>query len=130
MNEIFHRFAQKVSIIVGSARSFIAACLLIIFWGVSGPWFHFSDSWELIINTLTTIITFLMVFIIQNSQNRDMKSVHLKLDELIRVTKTARNGLIALENMSDEDLDKIEKEFSNMVQEKKEISKSRKDHSS
>jgi low affinity Fe/Cu permease len=119
MGELFHRFATKVALIVGSAKSFVAALLLIIIWAASGPWFHFSDTWELIINTLTTIITFLMVFIIQNSQNRDMKSIHLKLDELIRVTKTARNGLIALEYMTDEELEKFEKEFTGMVHERK-----------
>ena len=101
MSELFHRFATKVSLIVGSAKSFAAACFLILAWACTGPFFQFSDTWELIINTVTTIITFLMVFIIQNSQNRDMKSIHLKLDELIRVTKLARNGLIELENMSE-----------------------------
>lgn len=119
MAELFHRFATKVSLIVGSAKSFAAACFLIVIWACTGPLFHFSDTWELIINTVTTIITFLMVFIIQNSQNRDMKSIHLKLDELIRVTKLARNGLIELENMSEVELDKLEKEFSGLVHEHK-----------
>lgn len=119
MAELFHRFATRISLIVGSAKTFAAACLLIVVWAATGPLFHYSDTWELIINTVTTIITFLMVFIIQNSQNRDMKSIHLKLDELIRVTKTARNGLIALENMTEEDLDKLEKEFTGMVHEHK-----------
>lgn len=114
--------------IVGSAKSFVAALLLIILWAITGPWFNYSDTWELIINTVTTIITFLMVFIIQNSQNRDMKSVHLKLDELIRVTKQARNGLIALENMSEEELDKIEKEFTSMVHEHKHKKRTHKNH--
>lgn len=104
---------------VGSAYAFVMACLLIFFWAISGPWFHYSDTWELIINTVTTIITFLMVFIIQNSQNRDMKSLHLKMDELIRANKAARNAMIALENMSDAELEHIEKEFSNLVDEKK-----------
>lgn len=93
--------------------------MLILVWAISGPLFGFSDTWELVINTVTTIITFLMVFIIQNSQNRDMKSIHLKLDELIRVSKMARNGLIALENMSEEDLDKLEREFTGLVHEHK-----------
>jgi len=128
MGELFHRFATKVSLIVGSAKTFAAACLLIFLWALSGPMFHFSDTWELIINTVTTIITFLMVFIIQNSQNRDMKSIHLKLDELIRVTKAARNGLIALETMTDEELDKIEKEFSGMLHEHKKKRKPRNHH--
>lgn len=128
MAELFHRFAARVSLIVGSAKAFVAACLLIFFWALSGPFFDFSDTWELIINTITTIITFLMVFIIQNSQNRDMKSIHLKLDELIRVSKSARNGLMALENMSDEELDMFEKEFTGMVHEHKQKRKKHHNH--
>lgn len=119
MNEIFHRFAQKVSILAGSAHAFVFACALIIVWAASGPWFNFSDTWELIINTLTTIITFLMVFVIQNSQNRDIRSLHLKMDELIRVSKLARNNLIELENMTDAELANLEKEFSHLVHKEK-----------
>lgn len=120
MNEVFHRFAQKVSILAGSAQAFVFACLLIIAWAISGPWFHFSDTWELIINTLTTIITFLMVFVIQNSQNRDIRSLHLKMDELIRASKLARNNLINLENMTDTELTNLENEFSHLVHNEKE----------
>jgi low affinity Fe/Cu permease len=87
---------------------------IIFVWIVSGPTFHFSDTWQLVINTATTIVTFLMVFLIQNTQNRDAKAVHLKLDELIRALKDARNELVNLEDLSDEDLKKLEKQFQRM----------------
>ena len=93
MRTLFRTFAVKTSEAVGSAWAFIAAVMLIIGWAISGPFFHFSDTWELIINTSTTIITFLMVFLIQNAQNRDSKALHLKLDELIRAVDGARTGL-------------------------------------
>ena len=96
---------------LGSAWAFAAAVLAILVWVLTGPTFHFSDTWQLIINTATTIITFLMVFLIQNTQNRDAKAVHLKLDELIRAVKGARNQLVDLENLSDEDLKKLEQQF-------------------
>ncbi|PYI82144.1 MAG: hypothetical protein DMF05_00440 [Verrucomicrobia bacterium] len=80
-------------------------------WLITGPTFHFSDTWQLIINTATTVVTFLMVFLIQNTQNRDAKAMHLKLDELIRAVKGARNQLVDLENLSDEDLKKLEEQF-------------------
>ena len=85
--------------------------LVIAVWLITGPTFHFSDTWQLIINTATTIITFLMVFLIQNTQNRDAKAVHLKLDELIRAIKDARNELVDLEDLSDEELKKLEEQF-------------------
>ena len=90
---------------------FAGAVLVILIWILTGPTFHFSDTWQLIINTATTIITFLMVFLIQNTQNRDAKAVHLKLDEIIRALKGARNELVDLEELSDEDLKKLEKQF-------------------
>ena len=96
---------------LGSAWAFAAAGLAILVWMVTGPTFHFSDTWQLIINTATTIITFLMVFLIQNTQNRDAKAMHLKLDELIRALKGARNQLVDLENLSDDDLKKLEEQF-------------------
>jgi len=89
----------------------LLALLVVVVWGVTGPLFHYSDTWQLVINTGTTIVTFLMVFLIQNTQNRDAHAVHLKLDELIRATKGARNALVGLEDMSDEDLDKLQREF-------------------
>jgi low affinity Fe/Cu permease len=85
--------------------------LVILLWLVTGPVFHFSDTWQLIINTATTVVTFLMVFLIQNTQNRDAKAMHLKLDELIRAIKNARNELVDLEDLSDEELKKLEEQF-------------------
>ena len=99
---------------LGSAWAFTGAVLVIVVWLVTGPTFHFSDTWQLIINTATTVITFLMVFLIQNTQNRDAKAMHLKLDELIRSVKGARNQLVDLENLSDEELKKLEKQFQRM----------------
>jgi low affinity Fe/Cu permease len=111
IRDAFHVFARKSSNVLGSAVSFIFAILIIVVWGMTGPMFHFSDTWQLIINTGTTIVTFLMVFLIQNTQNRDAKAVHLKLDELIRAMKGARNRLVDLEKLSDEELKKLENEF-------------------
>ena len=96
---------------LGSAWAFCGAVLVIVVWLVTGPTFHFSDTWQLIINTATTVITFLMVFLIQNTQNRDAKAMHLKLDELIRALSGARNQLVDLENLSDDDLKKLEQQF-------------------
>jgi len=111
IREKFRHFARGASQFVGSPWMFIFACLIIIGWGVTGPMFHYSDTWQLIINTGTTIVTFLMVFLIQNTQNRDARAVHLKLDELIRAIKGARNTLVDLEEMSDEELDRLHEEF-------------------
>ena len=111
VSDAFRIFARRSSMALGSAWSFAGAALVILVWIVSGPLFHFSDTWQLVINTATTIVTFLMVFLIQNTQNRDAKAVHLKLDELIRALKDARNELVDLENLSDEELTKLEKQF-------------------
>jgi low affinity Fe/Cu permease len=111
MNEWFRNFASKTSKIVGSPWAFIAAVLLIIAWAAAGPYFGWSDSHSLFVNTVTTIITFLMVFLIQNTQNRDAKAIHLKLDELIHGVKGARNALVDLEDLSDEELKRLQKEF-------------------
>ena len=113
-NEFFRRFAHRTSEVVGSYWSFIVAVILILCWLVTGPFFDYSDTWQLVINTATTVITFLMVFIIQNSQNRDAKAVHLKLDELIRAQREARNHLIDLEELSDDELNRLQKEFKNL----------------
>ena len=107
----FRRFAQNSAEFVGCSSCFFVAVLLIVAWAATGPIFHFSDTWQLVINTATTIITFLMVFLIQNTQNRDAKAIHLKLDELIHSVKGARNRLVSLENLSDEELDKLQKDF-------------------
>ena len=97
--------------LLGSAWAFTLAMIIILVWGLSGPTFHFSETWQLIINTGTTIVTFLMVFLIQNTQNRDAKAVNLKLDEIIRAVKGARNKLISLEGLSDEALKELEEQF-------------------
>ena len=111
VSDAFRVFARGSSIVLGSAWAFAGAVLVITVWLITGPTFHFSDTWQLIINTATTIITFLMVFLIQNTQNRDAKAVHLKLDEMIRALKGARNQLVDLEDLSDEELKKLEEQF-------------------
>ena len=116
VSDAFRVFARKASAILGTAWAFVAAVLIIVIWGVTGPTFHFSDTWQLIINTGTTIVTFLMVFLIQNTQNRDAKAVHLKLDEIIRALQGARNELVDLEQLSDEDLKELEKQFQRIRQ--------------
>jgi low affinity Fe/Cu permease len=104
MHERFRRLARRSSEIVGSAEMFLAACVAVIAWAVLGPRYGFSDTWQLVINTGTTIVTFLMVFIIQNAQNRDARAIQLKLDELIRAVKGARTGMVRLEEMTDQEL--------------------------
>lgn len=111
MSEFFRKFSAKTSQIVGSPTSFLWALLVITIWATSGPIFHFSNTWQLVINTGTTIITFLMVFLIQNTQNRDARAMHLKLDELINSVKGARTGLINIEELSDDELDVFREEF-------------------
>ena len=114
----FGRFAKKTSHYAGRPATFIAAILLIAGWAASGPLFGFSDTWQLIVNTSTTIVTFLMVFLIQNSQNRDSEALQIKLDELIKVQKNANNALMNLEDLSEEELDKIREEFVRLAEEK------------
>lgn len=111
MKNIFPTFAQRAAEVVGSPWTFFAAILITITWALTGPIFGFSDTWQLVINTGTTIVTFLMVFLIQNTQNRDSKAIHLKLDELIRAQKAARNRLIDLENGTDDELARLTQEF-------------------
>ncbi|MEY2578513.1 MAG: hypothetical protein QOI49_1337 [Verrucomicrobiota bacterium] len=111
IRDAFGVFARKTSSVLGSAWAFVVAILIIVIWAMTGPAFGYSDTWQLIINTGTTIVTFLMVFLIQNTQNRDAKAVHLKLDELIRALEPARNKLVDLEKLSDDDLKALEKEF-------------------
>ena len=111
VSDAFRCFAQRSSTLLGSAWAFCGAVLVIVVWLVTGPTFHFSDTWQLIINTATTVVTFLMVFLIQNTQNRDAKAMQLKLDELIRAVKGARNQLVDLEELSDNDLKKLEEQF-------------------
>ena len=111
ISDAFRLFARRSSMLLGSAWAFGIAILIIVIWGLTGPAFHYSNTWQLIINTGTTIVTFLMVFLIQNTQNRDAKAAHLKLDEIIRALKGARNELIDLEKLTDEDLTSLEKQF-------------------
>jgi len=111
MSGIFHRFAQYCALTVGSSWAFLVACLVIAVWAVTGPLFGYSDTWQLVINTGTSVVTFLMVFIIQNSQNRDAQAMQLKLDELLCAIENARTGLVDLENMGDEEIARLQKEF-------------------
>src|SRR4051794_17046208 len=108
MNELFRKIAAAVAAGVGSPWTFLSPVLLILVWALTGPLFKFSDTWQLVINTGTTIVTFLMVFLIQNTQNRDAKGLHLKLDELIKATKGARNQMIDLDSLTDEQLHALE----------------------
>jgi low affinity Fe/Cu permease len=111
MSELFRKFARKISEVLGRAEVFLGAVVLIVIWAVLGPIYHYSDTWQLVINTATTIVTFLMVFLIQNTQNRDAKAIQLKLDELIRGVQGARTGLVRLEELSDEELKELESSF-------------------
>jgi low affinity Fe/Cu permease len=111
MRHYFRQIAQAASIALGSAWAFVLSILLILGWVATGPIFHFSDTWQLVINTVTNVVTFWMVFIIQNSQNRDSKAVLLKLDELIRSSAGARNQLLNVEAVSEEEFHRLEEEF-------------------
>jgi low affinity Fe/Cu permease len=111
LNLWFSRFASDTAQVVGHPYMFLLAVMVLAIWAVSGPFFHFSDTWQLIINTGTTIVTFLVVFLIQNTQNRDAKALHLKLDELIRSHDPANDDLIDIQKLSDEELDQLEKRY-------------------
>lgn len=111
MKELFRRFSVTMSDLVGSPWAFLGAVMIILIWAVSGPFFGFSDVWQLIINTGTTIVTFLLLFLVQNTQNRDAKAIHLKLDELLRSVEGARSSLINLEQLSDDELKQLQQEF-------------------
>src|SRR5207253_4127454 len=111
LNHFFRHVATKVSEAAGSPWAFISAVAIIVVWAASGRLFGFSDTWQLVINTGTTIVTFLMVFLVQNAQNRDSQATHLKLDELLRATTHARTGLVNLEALSDEDLAHLQAQF-------------------
>jgi low affinity Fe/Cu permease len=107
----FSHLARIVADILGTPAAFFIALALILIWAMTGPLFHFSDTWQLLVNTGTTIATFLIVFLIQNTQNRDARALHLKLDEVIHSMRKARNNLIDLENCTDEELDSLQREF-------------------
>jgi low affinity Fe/Cu permease len=114
LNEGFRKFSNKAASALGSPWLFVFSLLLIVVWVITGPFAHFSDTWQLLINTATTVFTFLAVFLIQNTQNRDAKAVHLKLDELIHAVKGARNQLVDLEDLSDAELEQLQAQFQRM----------------
>jgi len=111
MNQAFSKFSIAAANALGSSWMFIANVLLILVWLVAGPFFHYSDTWQLVVNTATTVFTYLAVFLIQNTQNRDAVATHLKLDELIKGVEGARTGLVNLEKLSDEELQTLQEEF-------------------
>lgn len=125
----FEKFSSRVSHITGSPGAFFLALLAIIVWGVTGPIFHYSDTWQLVINTGTTIITFLMVFVIQKSQNKDSKSLQLKLNELIAANKNASNRLIVVEDLSEEELDTLHRFYCKLAEETKKRMSMKESHS-
>ena len=112
--EFFRTFAKRIADFVGSPWAFAGAAAVVLVWAAAGRYFHYSDTWQLVINTGTTIVTFLMVFLMQNTQNRDAKAIHLKLDELLRGVKDARTGLVHLEDLSESELADLAKEFEDL----------------
>ena len=115
LSTFFNRFSNKVTKITGKPGAFLLATLVIIIWGITGPIFGFSDTWQLVINTGTTIITFLMVFVIQHSQNKDTLAIQLKLNELIAANYDASNRVVAIEDLTDEELDVIKKFYTHLA---------------
>lgn len=114
MNELFHKFASHISKIAGSPLVFILAILTVVLWACSGSAYQYDNTWQLFINTVTTVVTFLMVFLIQNTQNRESKAMQLKLDELLNTAKGARRGLVDLEDLSDDEIEKFHDEFKHL----------------
>lgn len=114
---LFTRFARWAATVTGRPSTFIVAVSVIIVWAITGPLFGFSDTWQLVINTGTTIVTFLMVFLIQNTQNRDTEALQIKLDELIRANSKARNSLLDLEQMDEKELDEVRQEYLKLAEE-------------
>lgn len=113
---MFRTIAHKASEIFGSPKGFFVALLIVLVWSLAGPYFGYSDTWQLVINTGTTIVTFLMIFLVQNTQNRDARAIHIKLDEIIRSLRQARNALIDVEDQSDQELAKLQQEFADLSQ--------------
>ena len=113
---MFERFANKMTAFTGSSSAFIISCTIIIVWGVSGPLFDFSETWQLVINTGTTIITFLMVFLIQKTQNKDSKAIQLKLNELLATSEKASNRMVDIEDLNEDELDKLHKFYQKISQ--------------
>jgi low affinity Fe/Cu permease len=119
VRDAFHWFAHRTAELVGSPWSFVVAVLVVIVWAASGKIFGYSDTWQLVINTGTTIVTFLIVFLIQATQNRDSLAIHLKLDEIIRSLRRARNRLVDIEEMTDEELQELQQEFRRLQEREK-----------
>jgi low affinity Fe/Cu permease len=115
MRDAFHKLAHTLSDAMASAAAFLASLTIVLVWLITGPMFQYSDTWQLVINTGTSVITFLMVFLIQNSQSRDTRAIQLKLDELLRSAKTARNELVSLEGLSEDELDRLKEEFARLA---------------
>jgi low affinity Fe/Cu permease len=115
-NDRFAHFSRRCANALGSPLLFVANCLLILMWFLAGPFYHYSDTWQLLVNTTTTVFTYLAVFIIQNSQNRDARAMHLKLDELISSIEGARNRFVDLEDLTDEELGKLHLQFQRLQQ--------------
>jgi low affinity Fe/Cu permease len=113
----FHIFATQAAYLVGTKWAFLTALLVIVLWLVSGPYFHYSDTWQLIINTGTTVVTFLVVFLIQNTQNRDARAIHLKLDEIIKSIDQAQNEMIDIEHLSDAELQTLADKYQRVREE-------------
>ena len=114
MYAVFRHFAHRTALAMGTPSAFAIALLIIVVWALTGPAFGYSDTWQLVINTGTTIVTFLMVFLIQNTQNRDTQAMHLKLDELIRAVEQARTELVDLEDLSDDELQRLQRQFESL----------------
>lgn len=114
-SSLFDRFAKWTARTAGHPEALAVAVLVIVAWGITGPIFRFSDTWQLVINTATTIVTFLMVFLIQNTQNRDSQAMHLKLDELIRAVEGAHNALLGLEELTESELDRIKARYEELA---------------
>jgi low affinity Fe/Cu permease len=121
VQDLFHRWCKKVAIAVGSPWAFALGLLTICTWVLTGPLFHYSDAWQLVINTGTTIITFLMVFLIQETQNHATLTLQLKIDELIRATRKARNKMVDLDSLSDRELKALQKEFTEFAKERAKV---------
>ena len=111
MNDLFRRMAERTAFAIGTPWAFLLALLTVVLWGVTGPYFNYSDTWQLFINTGTTILTFLIVFLIQNTQNREARIINLKLDELLRGVEGARTGMVELDHMTDKELQVVQMEF-------------------
>ena len=118
LSDGFQLFAARASYVVGTKWAFAASIAIIVSWAIFGPYFHYSDTWQLVVNTATTVLTFLIVFLIQNTQNRDAKAIHLKLDEIIRSIHLAHNDMIDIEKLSEEELEGLSREYEQIRQER------------